>query len=99
MDDCLHHIDQNFMILKNQKILNVGNFTFESVSNDYIKQLIDYLDDGSSPGCVGIPTKILKSSTKMVNYFTKLINQCILKGEIPEDWLWSLHFTKIKVWI
>lgn len=58
-----------------------------TVTEDRVKRCIKEMKGGKAPGPGEIPSELIKNGTpKLVRMMTKLINSCINKGDIPEDW-------------
>lgn len=58
-----------------------------TVTEERVKRCIKGMKDGKAPGPGEIPSELIKNGTpKLVRIMTKLINSCINKGDIPEDW-------------
>lgn len=51
-----------------------------------VRDLLAQLESKSSPGNVGIPVKVLKSTDTLVLLITNMINYCIDTNTIPVDW-------------
>ena len=79
-------IDLNYNQLISDGLIRPSIFKFQCTTLSIVSKLITKLDDNSSPGVVGIPTKVMSHSTDFALLATKLINHCILTSTIPEDW-------------
>jgi hypothetical protein len=62
-------------------------FSFVPTTSTIVEKLILKLDNASSPGLSGIPTKILKAaSNSLAPLLAKLFNNCISSNKIPIEW-------------
>jgi hypothetical protein len=77
-----------FLDLKvEQKKIATTNFSFVPTTSTIVEKLIAKLDNASSPGLSGIPTKILKAaSSTFAPILTNLFNNCIRNNIIPIEW-------------
>ena len=70
-----------------QKKIATSNFSFVPTTSSIVEKLISKLDNASSPGLSGIPTKILKAaSSTFAPILTNLFNNCIRNNIIPIEW-------------
>jgi hypothetical protein len=82
--DCIDFINKHFNETMN--INSKNRFTFEPTTNEFVSDLFSNLSSTSGAGATGISTKILKAaSLKLVPIVTKLFNEFIAYGLIPND--------------
>ena len=82
--ECKEFIKSHFNSSMN--INNLNKFKFEPTTNEFIGDLLFNLSSSSGAGATGISSKILKSaSLKLVPIITKLFNEFISSGFIPDD--------------
>ena len=79
-------IKENFKYLKEKKLLITGVFDFKPTNMVIVENILQKMDNESSPGNSGIPIKVLKSSSILTQQITNLFNHCILEKCIPNEW-------------
>ena len=87
--DCLNYTDQFFN--SNDKLKSFSTikdaFKFCPISTSDVFDLLNKLNEKSSPGVTGIEGSILKaSSTAIAQPITDLFNLCIETNKIPDEW-------------
>ena len=81
------YIDNTFNKLRTESLLPNSTFSFRPTSSVIVSNLLNKLDISSSPGIIGIPTKVLKLLyASLAPILTKIFNSCIVSGEIPLLW-------------
>ena len=86
LETCISKIDHDFRELKLNGLINSGVFTFRPTNETIVRSLLKNMKDDCSLGITGIPSKILKNSEEIVTPLTHLINECIEKRSIPDEW-------------
>ena len=77
----LAQITKNYEELKLNGFINTGYFEFKPTSILVIKRLLANLNDSSSPGCAGIPTKVIKHCDNLAYIMLNIINKCMRKHD------------------
>ena len=86
-EDSKTFIADVFRKLKVDEKLSTPKFSFVPTTSTIVEKLILKLDNASSPGLSGIPTKILKAaSSSLAPLLAKLFNNCISSNKIPIEW-------------
>jgi hypothetical protein len=93
--DCISFIEQHFSNDALPKNSNGLSFGFAEFTESEVLKAFNNSKESSSPGFVGIESKIMKYCCPTISYvFTKLFNHILLTSEIPLDWKIS-HITPI----
>lgn len=70
-----------------RKITNVNSEILPNIESYEIEEAISQLKNNRSPGPDGILAEMLKEGKEIILEALKhLFNQCLFKGEIPDDW-------------
>ena len=86
-DDCGKYIFDQFKSLKKDNILKTPGFSLKKFTYTEVKESLDELSSTSSPGSVGIETKILKELPEFfIPFMLNFFNECLEKKTIPLDW-------------
>ena len=86
-EDSKTFIADVFRKLKVEEKLSTTKFSFVPTTSTIVENLILKIDNASSPGLSGIPTKILKAaSNSLAPLLAKLFNNCISSNKIPIEW-------------
>ena len=86
-DDSTEFIQNHFETIINQGHITPTNFQFRQVTDLIVSRTLNSLDTTSSPGLPDLPTKLFKPcSPPLVSAITKLFNDCLLSGIVPQDW-------------
>ena len=83
------YINDTFRFLKREgKFGNSSKmFSFTKTTPEIVKKILKNLDNSSSPGISGKPTKILKLENNfLIPILTSLFNNCITTNNIPTEW-------------
>lgn len=69
-------------------LLNAApSFSFENITIESVSDALKKLDPCSSPGIVGIDSRILiHCAVELAPYLTQLFNKCLQSGIIPNEW-------------
>jgi hypothetical protein len=71
----------------NCKIASTSVFSFTDFTELSISKKLESLDPCSSPGIVGIDTRVLKHChSELAPILTRLFNECLRSSSVPEDW-------------
>ena len=69
------------------KLSTSPTFKFAEFSQTMVSKILSSLDPSSSPGIVGIETRVFKHChEELAPHLTYLFNLCVLQGVIPNEW-------------
>ena len=87
----------NQAVEQNCKLISSPAFSFTELSVSSVSKSLANLDPNSSPGIVGIETRVFKHChEELARHIARLFNECLRTSTIPNEWKISFLTTILK---